>query len=359
MNETVEYVTDLPPEAFPEAAVSAGGKPFHGKIVRKWIYKNRARSFDEMTDLSLALRRSMKKRYSLFRLDRADSRQSSDGTTKHAFSLPDNETVETVVLPEQKRLTLCLSSQVGCPMGCRFCASGLLGFDRNLTPGEMVEQVLFAAPPDKKISNIVFMGTGEPLLNLDNVKRAIRIINDPGCLDIGARRITISTIGLPDRIVELADLGLQVNLAVSLHAGDDETRRSILPVSGKTAIADILEAADLYRQKTTRDVTFEYILLSGVNDSQEDAQKLARLLGKRKCTVNLIPWNPVAGIDFQPPSRTAVQAFQKTLESKRIPVTVRRSRGGDIEAACGQLRLLRKAHDKEPHPPHKGSEGFV
>jgi 23S rRNA (adenine2503-C2)-methyltransferase len=333
-------LTELEPDDFVDVAVASGAKPFHGKMLRKWLYKSGVESYEGMTDLSRSLRRKLEERYSLFQLSLAAERRSNDGTVKYAFSLADGNIVETIVIPAKSRATACLSTQVGCAVGCLFCASGLKGFARNLTPGEMVEQFLLASRlSTRPVNNIVFMGAGEPLLNLKNLAAALRILNHPDCVGFGARRITVSTIGLPDKIRELAGMGLQVNLAVSLHAPSDEKRRAIVPAAKGVTIASILAAADDYRMKTTRDVTFEYVLLGGINDSREDAEELAAVLGRRKCTVNLIAWNQVEGIGFKPPAQGRVQTFLKTLQTRKIPVTIRRSRGRDIEAACGQLRL--------------------
>jgi 23S rRNA (adenine2503-C2)-methyltransferase len=340
------FLSELEPDAFVDVAVDAGGKPFHGKMLRKWFYKGGAESYQAMTDLPKSLRAKLAERFAIFQLTLAADRRSSDGTIKCAFTLADCGIVETVIIPAKGRATVCLSSQVGCAVGCLFCASGLKGFNRNLTPGEMIEQFLLAGRISRwPINNIVFMGTGEPLLNLQNLGKALHTINHADCIGFGARRITVSTIGLPDKIRELAGMGLQVNLAVSLHAPDDETRRAIVPAAKGITIAEILAAADEYREKTTRDVTFEYVLVGGVNDSREHALKLAAVLGKRKCTVNLIAWNRVPGIDLRPPAQGSVPAFLKVLQARRIPVTIRRSRGRDIDAACGQLRL--KVQQKE------------
>ena len=241
-------------------------------------------------------------------------------------------------------------------MGCLFCASGLKGFGRNLTAGEIVEQFLLGASRSQwPVSNVVFMGTGEPLLNLDNLMRAIRILNHSDCANFGARRITISTIGLPDKIAELAGHGLQVNLAISLHAPNDSIRRQIIPSARSVTIAEILDAAALYRRKTTRDVTFEYVLLGGINDRPEHAEELARLLRPHNCMVNLIAFNSVPGIDFGPPSRGSVPVFLNILQKKKIPVTVRRSRGRDIKAACGQLLRLGTAADRGDSDERSGA----
>jgi len=337
-NQPTIALTDLEPDDFVGLALSAGGKPFHGKMLRKWLYKHRAASFDAMTDLPHALRERLEESHVLHRLTEVAAEHGQDGTSKYAFGLGDGSVIETVALPSRNRTTLCLSTQVGCAMGCRFCASGLKGFGRNLTAGEIVEQFLLGASRSEwAVSNVVFMGTGEPLLNLDNLIRAIKILNHRDCVNFGARRITVSTIGIPEKMIALADCGLQVNLAVSLHAPNDALRQGIIPTARSYSIAEILDAAVVYRKKTTRDVTFEYVLLGGVNDAPEHAEELARLLRPYNCMVNLIAFNSVPGIGFEPPSQGGVPLFLKILQQKKIPVTVRRSRGRDIKAACGQL----------------------
>lgn len=352
-NDSTIYLSELQPEEFVELAAHCGGKPFHGKILRKWYYKNLATSFDVMTDLPRGLREALAKRTGLYQLAEAKRQSSKDGTVKVAYSLADGNIVEVVAIPARSRTTLCLSSQVGCGMGCKFCASGLKGHVRNLTSGEMVEQFLLGCAESKRpVTNVVFMGTGEPLLNLKNLVPAIRRLNHPDCAGFGARRVTVSTIGLPDRMVELADAGLQINLAVSLHAPNDEKREQIVPAAKKVKIADILEAAQVYRKKTTRDVTFEYVLIGGFNDSDNDARELARLLKRMRCAVNLIAFNEVPGLDYRAPAQGRITAFLKVLQNQRVPVTMRRSRGRDIDAACGQLRLKaaaeRKAAKRKP-----------
>ena len=338
--ESIIYLSKLQPEEFVELAVDCGGKPFHGKMLRKWFYRGLAASFDAMTDLPRDLRRVLAERCALYSLGESMRQSSKDGTVKVAYALADGNIVEVVAIPSRSRTTLCLSSQVGCTMGCKFCASGLKGYIRNLTSGEMVEQYLLGcAESERPVTNVVFMGTGEPLLNLKNLVPALKRLNHPDCAGFGARRITVSTIGLPDRMVELADAGMQVNLAVSLHAPNDEKRRKIVPTARKVKIAEILEAARVYREKTTRDVTFEYVLLGGFNDSDEDAHELARLLGGMRCAVNLIAFNEVPGLEFRAPAAGRITSFLDVLQKRRVPVTMRRSRGRDIDAACGQLRL--------------------
>ena len=339
------FITDLTPEELNALVLSMGGRPFHGKNLSAWVFRRGVRTFEEMSDLPKALRMRLEEAYRIHRLEETRRLTSRDGTARILYRLPDGNTVETVDIPEGNRRTLCLSTQVGCAMGCRFCASSLAGLKRNLTSGEMVEQVLHALRSGARVTNLVFMGVGEPLMNLRNLARALETMNRFEGLGLGARRITVSTVGLPDRIRRLADLGLQVNLAVSLHAATEEKRRHLIPAAKKISTASILEAADHYRTVTTRDVTFEVLLLGGVNDGREDAEALARLLGERKCYVNIIPFNPVPSLPYGPPTPKRVAAFRDILEQSGVPAAVRRPRGRDIEAACGQLRLRHLQND--------------
>lgn len=335
-----KFLTDLSLEECVALSREKGQQPFHGKILYQWIYKKGARTLAEMTDLSTTFRGELEREYTLFRLKRIRKSESRDGTVKVLYELPDGHRIESVRIPHEERVTLCISSQVGCSIGCRFCASGLRGLDRNLTPGEMVEQVLLTGGIRKRdFTNIVFMGIGEPLLNLDNLSKAIRIINSPEGLGFGARRITVSTVGLPQGIRRLAELGIQINLAISLHAADPEKRKSLIPLAEKVTLEEVLDAADYFRSRTTRDVTYEVLLIKGINDGPEDARKLAALLKGRKGSVNLIPFNRVEGLPYTPPSRRGVLEFRNILEQAYVPVSMRRSRGADIDAACGQLRL--------------------
>jgi 23S rRNA (adenine2503-C2)-methyltransferase len=334
------YITDLKPEAFPELAAKMGFRSFHGKILYNWVFGRQAQSFQGMTDLPQLFRERLAQEYGLHRLETVEVQQSADGTQKALFRLPDQHLIETVSIPDGDRLTLCLSTQVGCAIQCRFCASGQKGLVRNLKTGEIVEQVILSAARARSaVTNIVFMGIGEPLMNFVHLSRAIMMINDPNGIGLGARRITVSTAGLPQGIRRLAELGLQINLAISLHSADEAKRQALIPVAKHFPLKAVLEAADYYRQETTRDVTFEVLLLKGINDSEEDARKIVRLLNRRPCLVNLIPYNPVSGLPYENPGSHRTGAFRKVLEQARIPVTVRRARGTEIKAACGQLRL--------------------
>jgi 23S rRNA (adenine2503-C2)-methyltransferase len=268
---------------------------------------------------------------------------AKDKTEKLLLSLPDEQLVECVLMRESKRRTICISTQVGCGMGCVFCASGLEGLKRNLTKGEILEQVLrldrLMADPEERITNVVVMGIGEPLANLGNLIPVLETLNEKGGLGLGARRITVSTVGLPDRIREFARLDKAFNLAISLHAPNDELRNRLVPVNDKIGVEAILAAADQYFQTTGRRVTYEYVLLSGVNDAPEQARELGRLLKDRISHVNLIPMNEVEELDFVEPTAPRSQEFVNILEQYGVPATIRKRKGADIDAACGQLRL--------------------
>lgn len=335
----------MSPELPPVTALSAeeiaeilGVPVFRGRQIRAWVLERGVADFDAMTDLPLDLRAGLPHRLRLFSSEVDTASESPDGTTKLLVRMEDGEPVECVLIPAGERLTLCMSSQVGCPAGCAFCASGLLGLTRNLLPHEIHEQYLHALriAGDRPITNVVMMGMGEPLLNYENLVTALRR------LELGARRITVSTVGLPDRMRRLAGEGLKVNLAVSLHAPDDETRNRLVPVNRKFGIEEVVAAARDYFEETGRDVTFEYILIAGENAGAADAEKLARLLSGGNLNVNLIPMNPVEGLPFRPPPEEAIEEFRSRLTRAGIPTHVRRPRGREIDAACGQLRLRRK-----------------
>ena len=268
--------------------------------------------------------------------------QATDGTIKLLISWADGRNAETVMIPDADRRTACLSSQVGCPVGCQFCASGVNGSQGNLSPGQIVEQVYalnrMLAPQGEWINHVVLMGMGEPLANFANVMRALRILHDPLAFNIGARKITLSTVGIPARIKELADEGLPINLALSLHAPNEELRRELIPWAEHFSLNDILDAARYYFDKTGREITLEYILLSGVNDRPDHARQLARLCKTIRANVNLIRYNEVEGLPFKRPLSEDVVDFQQVLRNAGVNVHVRKSRGRDIDAACGQLR---------------------
>ncbi|MCS7264804.1 MAG: 23S rRNA (adenine(2503)-C(2))-methyltransferase RlmN [Armatimonadetes bacterium] len=308
------------------------GEPrYRGRQIAAWIYRKGVINFDAMTDLPKGMREKLSQIAIINPLEVVDVKVSSDGTTKYLSKLIDGETVECVFIPHGDWDTICVSTQVGCPIGCRFCASGE-SYARNLSAGEIVGQVLIAKRRDNP--NIVFMGMGEPMLNFDNLVKAIKLLNKE--VGIGARRMTVSTVGVVQGIRRLAQLEIQVNLAVSLHAPNDELRRKLIPAK-LPPISEIMKACWDYFQATKRRITFEYVLLKGINDKIEHAIELSRLLKGLPCHVNLIPYNPTVE-EFERPSENAIEKFRQTLAKQGIPVTVRHEHGIEIQGACGQLR---------------------
>jgi len=359
-------------------------KPYRANQIFRWLYKAgpaplaslgyraSVKSFDEMTDLNKTLREKLKDAFHITKIVSLDSKRSLyDGTTKYLLKLEDSHTIESVLLPEDERTTLCLSSQVGCKFGCSFCASAPFGFVRNLKASEILDEVLFikahnpvpvALHPNEvsgtglryragPITNIVFMGIGEPLDNYNNVIRAIRILNDEDAFKIGARKITISTCGIIPGIERIADEKLQIELSVSLHSADDKIRSKLVPINKRYPLNDLIAACKDYTKKTKRIITFEYILIKGVSASEGDAFELARLLTGLICKVNIISYNqinPVRNLrisngvrdkGYEAPSTEGVKNFFRTLKSRGINVMLRKSRGEDIDAGCGQLRI--------------------
>lgn len=322
--------------------VVKGNQPaFRAKQIRKWLFENRVRNFDDMTDLPQDFRNFLSKKFHVYSTEVLKHQASPDGTEKLLLKLSDGGIVECVLLREENRRTICVSSQVGCAMGCVFCASGLDGVERNLTAGEITEQMLLLQnllPPEERLSHIVMMGMGEPLANLDNVIRALDTASSPDGLGISARRITISTVGLPAAINRLARLDCRYHLAISLHAPNDELRTELVPVNAKVGIDQVMAAADKYFEVTGRRLTFEYVLLAGLNDAKDHARQLSRLLSGRNALLNVIPYNPVAGLPYETPSPKAIREFRETLEKNNITVKFRQRKGDKINAACGQLR---------------------
>jgi len=317
-----------------------GEKAFRAGQLYSWMHLKLAESFDEMTDLPLQFRDRLKRECGLVTLQTAGKYVSGiDGTVKYLFMLPDGNIIESVLMKYKHGNSVCISSQAGCRMGCRFCASTLDGLQRQMTPSEMLDEVYrIQRDSGERVSNVVVMGTGEPLDNYDNLISFIRILSSPGSLNISQRNITVSTCGIVPRIYDLAQLQLQITLAISLHAADDETRRGIMPVARVYSIDDILKACRFYYSKTGRRITFEYSLISGVNDSVSDADRLADLLKGLNCHINLIPVNPIHERDYRQSSRQDIAKFKTVLEKKGRNVTIRREMGRDIQAACGQLR---------------------
>lgn len=297
-----------------------------------------AADFERFSDIPAGLRRGLAERFTLGLPEIAGRVSSSDGTTKFLFRLDDGALVESVLIPAGRRLTVCLSTQAGCRFGCAFCASGRLGFRRNLRPSEIIGQFLAAEKPaGRELSNYVFMGMGEPLDNYDNLARTLRIMNTPQGLNIAARRMTVSTAGLVPGIERFKRLGLQVNLSISLHAVTDRLRSELMPVNRRYPLAELMRAADDYIASGGRMLTFEYIVFKGLNDKPADADGLAAMARKLRAKVNLIPASPVPGLNFRTPSTAEVERFRAWLEERRVRVTVRQSKGRDIAAACGQL----------------------
>ncbi len=333
------------------------GEPgYRAAQILDWIYAKGAMDFETMTNLPAPLREKLSECFTINPLRSVEGTRSGDTTRKYLFKLDDGRYIETVLIPASPalygepsdRYTLCVSSQVGCAYGCRFCASGLDGFTRNLNAGEITAQVLAAGRQSgKKINNIVFMGMGEPLANLPNLLKAIAIINAPWGIGIGARRMTVSTSGLAPQIREFADQPLQVRLAVSLHGASDEVREKIMPVNKKYPLDELLDSLRYYNSKKKQKITFEYILIEGINDSEEQARLLATLAYSLNAKINLIPYNSVEGLPWARPDESVQEDFLNTLTSRGVHATLRREKGHDIEAACGQLRL-RKEREGEP-----------
>jgi len=316
-----------------------GAKPFRIKQILTRLYRHLAVSWDEFMDLPALLRDKLNDSLSPLSSYVEAVIPARDGTEKLLVRLADNEAVEAVKIPAGDRLTACVSTQVGCRRQCTFCASYAVPYIRNLAPHEMVEQAMHVARQARgKLTHVVFMGVGEPLDNLKNVLQALRRFNMKWCMNIGMRRMSLSTVGVPGKIRELAELGGQFNLAISLHAPTDELRERLIPAAGNYPLNRLIADTKYYFDKTHREITYEYLLLGGVNDSEEHARKLGELVKRVSCTVNLISYNPVKGLPFKRPSQEAVERFQATLEKHISRVTLRRSRGLDAHAACGQLR---------------------
>jgi 23S rRNA (adenine2503-C2)-methyltransferase len=339
---------------FQEELRKLGEPSYRAGQIADWLYQKRANSFGEMTDLSRDLRAQLANRFAFSQMEIVRVLGSHDTTRKFLFRLSDGNLIESVLIPaspasrdcgrgSSDRRTICISTQVGCAYGCKFCASGLEGFSRNLRPNEIIGQIIAVeGASGEKIDNIVFMGMGEPLANFSNVMRAIRIINAPWGLGIGARHITVSTSGLAPQIKKLADEPLQFRLAISLHAATDEVRDQIMPINRKYTIETLLSACGYYAARKKQRLTFEYILIAGINDADDQAHLLARHARKLSAKVNLIPYNTAEGLGWSRPTRNRQEKFLSILHAHKIPATLRQEKGHDIEAACGQLRLQSK-----------------
>ena len=336
------HLLNLSPEEL-TARLQAGGQPaYRAGQLWQWVFHHRAESFQQMTNLPGELRRRLEQNYRLWTTRPLAHRRAPDGTEKLLLQLADGHSVECVLLRQgPQRRTVCISTQVGCAMGCVFCASGLDGVVRNLTRGEILEQVLRLQQlleAEERLSHVVVMGMGEPLANLDELLPALDLLTSPQGLGLSHRRVTISTVGLPRGIRRLAELDRPYHLAVSLHAPSDSLRTQLVPVNRSIGLEAVLEAVEEYFRATGRRVTFEYVLLGGVNDSPQAARRLGRLLRPLRPLVNLIPYNPVAGLPYRTPDEQRVRRFVQELQRQGVQVQVRRRKGAGIEAACGQLR---------------------
>ena len=344
MNQKVEDtrtdIKSMSAEELEEFVVNLGDKKFRGAQIFQWLHQKLVTSFDEMTNLSKALREKLEKECRITAL-RAETVQVSklDQTTKYLFELYDKNLIESVLMKYHHGNSVCISSQVGCRMGCRFCASTLDGCVRNLTPSEMLDQIYtIQKMSGERVDNVVVMGSGEPLDNYDNLLKFISLLNSEKGLNISARNITVSTCGLVPEIFKLADRKLQITLAVSLHAPNDELRKTMMPIANKYSVSEIMDACRYYILQTGRRISFEYSLVRDVNDSEDCARQLISLVKGMNCHINLIPVNPIKERDYRQSEQKAIHAFKNKLEKNGINVTIRREMGRDIDGACGQLR---------------------
>ena len=335
----MKNIKDYDLEDLKKELENIGEKKFRAEQIFKWLYVEKVKEFDEMTNLSLELREKLKNEYDICNFKILRKQESSDGTKKYLFDVLDGNAIESVLMEYHHGRTICVSSQIGCKMGCKFCASTGLKFARNLTAGDIVEQIL-AVEQDTgyKISNVVFMGIGEPFDNYDNVMQAIKIINNQKGLSIGARHISISTSGLVPMIYKFADEELQCTLSISLHATNDKKRSEMMPINNRYNIKELMEACKYYIEKTNKRISFEYALAKDNNDNLDDAKELVKLLKGMLCHVNLIPINKIENGKYTKSSNENIIRFRDYLNEKGITATIRRELGSDIDAACGQLR---------------------
>jgi 23S rRNA (adenine2503-C2)-methyltransferase len=333
---------DLSFDEIERAIIGLGEKKFHAKQVWQGLYRNFYQNWKQFSTLSKTLRTNLERQFSIGSLSEKDlKRTPDDSTRKSLFELPDGDLIESVLLRKYDRITLCISTQSGCPIGCVFCATGKLGFFRNLTAGEITEQAIYfqrlLADQEKKLTNIVLMGMGEPFLNYDNVMDAVKVLNHKDGLNIGARRITISTIGILDKIRAFADEESQVNLSVSLHAPSDELRRQLVPLANTYSVEDLINTCKYFFQRTGRRVTFEYVLIENINDQPAHAYQLADLLGDLTCHINLIPLNATEHYAGRAPGQAVMKEFGRILLKRGLTLSFRDSQGFEIGAGCGQL----------------------
>ncbi len=344
----MKNIKDYNLEELKEQLVLLDEKKYRAEQIFKWIYVDKVKEFDEMTNLSLELREKLKENFTMCNYKILKKQESSDGTKKYLFDVLDGNAIETVLMEYHHGKTICVSSQIGCKMGCEFCASTGVKFVRSLTSGEIVEQIL-AVEQDiqDNISNVVFMGIGEPFDNYENVMNAVRIINNQKGLNIGARHISISTSGLVPKIREFADEELQCTLSISLHATNDDKRSKMMPVNRKYNIKELMDACDYYISKTNKRISFEYALAKDNNDNLEDAKELVKLLKGKLCHVNLIPINKIDNGKFVKSTNENIIKFRDYLNKNGIVATIRRELGSDIDAACGQLRRKKLENQEE------------
>lgn len=335
----MKNIKDYNLEELKEELIALGEKKYRAEQIFQWLYIDKVKEFDDMTNLSIELRNKLKENFCICNYKILKKQESSDGTKKYLFDVLDGNAIETVLMQYHHGKTICVSSQIGCKMGCKFCASTGIQFVRNLSAGEIVEQII-AVEQDigEKISNIVFMGIGEPFDNYDNVMKAVRIINHPKGLNIGARHISISTSGLVPRIYDFANEELQCTLSISLHATSNEKRNSMMPVNTRYPIEELMKACRDYIAKTNKRISFEYALAKDNNDNLEDAKELVKLLKGMLCHVNLIPINKIENGKFTKSTNENIIKFRDYLNENGIVATIRRELGSDIDAACGQLR---------------------
>ena len=335
----MKNIKDYNLEELKKELQSMDEKTFRAEQIFKWLYQEKVRSFDEMTNLSLDLRNKLKQNYTICNYNILKKQESKDGTIKYLFDVLDGNAIETVLMSYHHGYSICVSSQIGCKMGCKFCASTGINFIRSLTSGEIVEQII-AVEQDQniRISNVVFMGIGEPLDNYDNVVNAIHIINNPKGLNIGARHISVSTSGLVPKIYQLADENIQCTLSISLHATNNEKRSGMMPVNNAYPIEELIQACKDYIAKTNRRISFEYALAKDSNDNLDDAKELVKLLKGILCHVNLIPINKIENGQYSKSTNENIMKFRDYLNDHGIVATIRRELGSDIDAACGQLR---------------------
>ena len=335
----MKNIKDYNLEDLKQEMLSIGEKPYRAEQIFKWIYIDKVKTFEEMTNLSLELRKKLEENYTMCNFKILKKQESSDGTKKYLFDVLDGNAIESVLMEYNSWKTICVSSQIGCKMGCKFCASTGIPFVRNLTSGEIVEQILAVEQDIQgRISNVVFMGIGEPLDNYENVIKAIKIINNPKGINIGARHISVSTSGLVPRIYDLANENIQCTLSISLHATTDEKRSSMMPINNRYNIAELMQACRDYIKITNKRISFEYALAKDNNDNLEDAKELVNLLKGMICHVNLIPINKIENGKFTKSSNENIIKFRDYLNEHGIVATIRRELGSDIDAACGQLR---------------------